>query len=155
MKEVKLTNSEQVALVDDQDYDTVNLYKWYLRDGYVYATHIPNLALHNYILGQASVLKTDHKDCDKLNNTRSNLRYATNSQNKANGGMYKCNTTGYKGVTWRTERGTYRAQIRKNNKLTIIGTYHNIDEAARAYDRKAIEFFGEFANTNFPREEYV
>lgn len=96
-------------------------------------------------------LLVDHKDNNGLNNQRENLRLASGSQNKANCAKYSNNTSGYKGVTLRKERNTWRAQIRVNNKLIILGCFVDKEEAARAHDKAALLYFGEFAQLNFPQ----
>ena len=42
----------------------------------------------------------------------------------------------------------------KDVKLSL-GTYDTPEEATRAYDRGALFHYGEFAITNFPRENYT
>lgn len=58
-------------------------------------------------------------------------------------------STIYKGVTKRTDGDTYRAAIRYNNKLLHIETFKNPEEAAIAYNKKALELNGDFARLNF------
>jgi len=88
----------------------------------------------------------DHKDGDRSNNKIANLREATPSENRINGGLRKSNKTGLKGVTLR--RGRYRATIKLPSGYQALGTYDTPLEAALAYDRAAREGQGEFAVTN-------
>lgn len=137
------------ALVSDKDYARVNQYKWYLlkerqRRGGPYArrnkpTH---MYMHNFILGVKGV---DHKNHNGLDNRRSNLRRATQSQNNANQGLRRNNTSGAKGVSWDKVNRKWLVQIRKNYRRCTIGRFDSIEEAAKAYNRKAKELFGEFA----------
>lgn len=62
-------------------------------------------------------------------------------------------STGYRGVS--EERGRFRAGIWRNNKRINLGTYQTPEEAARAYDRAAVEVRGRFARLNFPGETEV
>ena len=101
----------------------------------------------------------DHINHNGLDNRRENLRIATVSQNHANEGKRRGNySSKYKGVYLRSDRLHlgYHARISSKSEGTIwLGRFGD-DEvaAARAYDRKALELFGEFAYLNFPREDY-
>lgn len=107
-----------------------------------------SLYLHKVLLGDAADgLDVDHIDRNGLNNSRSNLRVATRSQNLANRGKTRANTSGYKGVFARGRR--WLAQIKVNGEAIRLGTYETREEAARAYDKGALKFFGEFAYLNF------
>lgn len=162
MKEISLTQG-YVAIVDDEDSDLANL-KWYVRKGYAIRTTgvlkkgtKKRHNLHRVILER--ILNrplrrdedTDHRDNNKLNNRRSNLRVATRSQNEANQGKQINNKSGYKGVS-QFGKKKWRSAIVINRKQIHLGLYNDRTEAARAYDKKAIEIFGEFAYLNFPNE---
>nr|WP_255550450.1 AP2 domain-containing protein [Sporosarcina sp. E16_3] len=88
----------------------------------------------------------DHRDGNKLNNTRANLRFATVTENNRNEGPTVRNTTGYKGVTRRN--GRFAATIRNNGVGERLGNYDTAREAAKAYNIKAEEYFGKFAWLN-------
>jgi hypothetical protein len=87
----------------------------------------------------------DHINRDKQDNRISNLREATRTQNQAN--LFKTNKSGFKGVHMRPS-GTFYAHIGNNGKQHYIGSYKTANEAAIAYNKKAIELFGEFAALN-------
>jgi hypothetical protein len=106
--------------------------------------------LHRIILGTPPSLYTDHKDRNGLNNKLSNLRVATKSQNAANIGLIKTNTSGFKGVH-KGVRGNYtfwRAEITVNGKHMVLGQRKNLLEAVKLYDDAAKKYFGEFAKVN-------
>ena len=65
----------------------------------------------------------------------------------------KNNTLGYKGIYKNGENG-WAASINYMGVRYRLGTHRTPEQAARAYDRKAIELFGDFARTNFPRSDY-
>ena len=88
----------------------------------------------------------DHKDEDKLNNSIDNLRVATNSQNKANSGEYKNNTSGTTGVNWDKEKGKWVVQVRLNKKSHFGGYFVNIEDAVAKATQMREELHGEFAN---------
>lgn len=96
--------------------------------------------------------KIDHIDRDRSNNILNNLRLTSTSQNAMNKNISISNKSGYKGMCWRIKRQLWRSsiEIRCNNirKHIHLGYYTTAEDAARAYDAKAIELFGEFALTN-------
>ncbi len=151
MKEIPLTNSNKVAFVDDDDYENVVRFKWMIsKNNSVLRTTIvkdERPYLHQFLMGRTFI---DHKDRNPLNNTRHNLRFSTQSQNCAN--TIKRNkefTSIYKGVYWAKTRNKWIAQIKIDRKAIRIGGFNSEIEAAKAYDKKALELFGEFAVLNF------
>jgi len=90
----------------------------------------------------------DHRDGNGLNNTRSNLRVATNAQNSQNKSIYKRNKSGYKGVTWNSEGKKWVARIGFNGKYIYLGIFADIKDAARCYNEAALKYHGEFARLN-------
>ena len=90
----------------------------------------------------------DHIDRDKQNNSFTNLRYVTTSQNAMNRKKQPKSTSAYKGVSWHTKCNKWRAVIFKDSIQIHIGSYDNEEEAASAYNRRAIELFGEYAFLN-------
>lgn len=154
MKEIKLTNSTLVALVDDENFDFLNQYKWHI-DNIGYARLCTGLRMHEVLMGHEPGKEVDHKNGNKLDNRKENLRHVTHAENLRNRGPNKRNITGYKGVWYSKDRYKWYACIVVNYKTIHLGSYKTIEEAARAYDRAAIKYFGEFAYTNFPRTDYV
>lgn len=160
MKEIELTKG-YVALVDDEDYETVSQYKWYTvvipESPLRYAnTKLPGsgktglrTAMHRLLLDPGELM-VDHIDGDGLNNQRSNLRLVTHAQNMLNRRKHSSNTSGYKGVYWEPERGKWRCQVKVGGRVTRVGRFDDLLEAALAYDRVAKELHGEFARLNFP-----
>ena len=94
----------------------------------------------------------DHIDGNGLNNRKSNLRICTKAQNVHNSRPRTNTSSKYKGVFWNKANKKWSATIHKGDKWTYIGGFDDEKEAARAYDRKAAEFFGEFAYLNFPEK---
>lgn len=145
--EIKVGTS--IVLIDECDYETVSFTaSWYL-DGHGYAyTILPNnkvLFMHRLICPDGEVV--DHINGNTLDNRRGNLRSATRSQNAANRGKTKRSKTGYKGV-FLSKAGLYKAAIRVNYVLYHLGTFLTPEEAALAYDKRAIKEFGAFAKLN-------
>lgn len=108
--------------------------------------------MHREIMQAPAGMVVDHIDGNGLNNRRSNLRLCTRMQNSRNRRKNRDSTTEFKGV-WRDKRtGRCYAQIRFKGKNLYVGVFDTAIEAARAYDRKALELFAEFAHLNFPDE---
>lgn len=86
----------------------------------------------------------DHINGDPTDNRISNLREATQSQNCANQGSRKSNTSGYRGVTWNRRRNKWQAQIQVNKKHRVLGHFNDAADAAKAYQAAATAGFGQF-----------
>jgi hypothetical protein len=154
MKEIQLTQGK-VALVDDADFEWLNQWKWCaIKQGKLYYAirkfKGKNLSMHRFVLGTPKGMLTDHRDHNGLNNQRYNLRFATKAQN-----TYNVSSRGhskYLGVSIKQtgrQKGKISAKIQFNRRPTHIGSFPTEIDAARAYDLKAKELFGEFANLNF------
>lgn len=103
-------------------------------------------SLHRRIMRAAPGVLIDHEDGDGLNCRKSNLREATETQNRSNTRRRSDNRTGFKGVS--PHRGQFRARIHVAGKERLIGVFSTAEEAARRYDEEAIKAFGAFARTN-------
>lgn len=150
------------ALVDDEDSEKANCHKWYLtggpRGGYVRTTvylggghahpHHKLLGLHQLVMNAPDGVLVDHIYGDKLDNRKSQLRLCTNAENCRNVPAPRHNTSGYKGVSFHKVTGKWSASIRLNKKSKHIGIYLTPKEAARAYNKVALEQWGEFAHLN-------
>ncbi len=90
----------------------------------------------------------DHRDRNRLNNEKGNLRFATHSQNCANKDIKIDSTLGIRGVHWLKKYGKYEAYINKDRVKINLGYFDNKDVAARVYNENAIKLFGEFAVIN-------
>jgi hypothetical protein len=158
MKVLSLTNSSAVALVDDEDFDTLACFRFKLNShGYVVRTiHTSDdrrtyICLHRQIMNAQRGQYVDHIDNDKLNNSRSNLRFCSQSQNLANRRLHKNNSSGFKGVTF--QHGRYHARIQKDERDIHLGFYDDLRSAALGYDFAATLLFPGFARLNLPDTE--
>lgn len=104
MKEIKLTHG-LIALVDDEDFEKVNAFKWYPSKEWntFYAIH-----------------------CFRIDGNRKNVRMHYNK-----------------------DRKKFVSSIKHNYKTIALGRFDSEIDAAKAYDLKAKELFGEFAYLNF------
>ena len=98
-----------------------------------------------YMMGRWPSRDIDHIDGNKQNNRWVNLREATRSQNGANRGMTKKNSSGYKGVAWDEKLQKWRAAIGVNYRRIHLGLFESADQASTAYLAAARQHFGEFA----------
>jgi hypothetical protein len=153
-KEIPLTQGK-VALVDEEDFEWLKEFKWYVvqcRNRWYAARWCGetkrNVYMHREIVEADDGTQVDHRDGDGLNNRRSNLREATNSQNQMNAEISRGRSK-YRGVDWYAPRRRWRAQIGFNGRQEYIGLFEKEEDAARAYDCRAKELFGEFARLNF------
>jgi hypothetical protein len=145
---------ETWAKVDRPDLELVTPYRWHLDSkGYArYDTGQEILRMHRLILGlaQDDPRKADHRNRDKLDNRRDNLRIATPAQNGANRGKFNGRFSSlYKGVTFISRDQRWRASIRIDGKLYRLGDFKDEVLAARAYDQAALEVWGPFAHLNY------
>ena len=138
------------AVIDSGDIGKVEHLKWRVEGGYVVATEKGrSVKLHHSIIGKPkSGFVTDHKDRDRLNNRKTNLRFATSAENAFNTSLNKKNTSGLKGIWFDKSRRKFVARIRINRTSINLGRFTNKYDAALAYDKKAIEVHGDFASTN-------
>lgn len=92
----------------------------------------------------------DHIDQDKSNNRWNNLREATRTQNNANKPSQRGSSSSYLGVSWHKASQKWRAAIKNLGICQYLGIFTCEIEAAKAYDRAALQIHREFANLNFP-----
>lgn len=129
----------------DKTREVLLKHKWFLSTQGYPTTNIDNtpIAMHRLVKRDRPGYTADHINRDKTDNRQSNLRYATPSQNVANR-RYR-SSSGRKGVSWVKKEQRWKAEITHNYKKITIGRFKDLDEAAQAYAKKAVELFGEFA----------
>jgi hypothetical protein len=131
MRQIKL-NRGYVTLVDDEDYEYLNQFKWYLNsNGYARTTSPQRMYMHALINKPPVGLQTDHVNRDKLDNRRSNLRSVTPLENSRNHGIHPTNTSGHPGVSW-TKTDKWEVYIWLKNKKKHIGRFAEFKDAVKA-----------------------
>jgi hypothetical protein len=155
MKEILLSRG-LATIVDVDDFWLLSRWKWRPLQGarpYVFRT--PRIGprsenrkacvyMHRLILGAKPDEQVDHINANVLDNRRSNLRLCTPSQNMANVEYPRPHV--YRGVTPYFYK--WQARISVGNKTKYLGLFRTAEDAAVAYNRAAIEEFGEFARLN-------
>ena len=144
MKKIKLTKG-QFALVDNDDFEILNKYHWQYN---AKTGAEAKILMHRIVIKAPKDTIVDHIDRNRLNNKKSNLRLCTTEQNNHNTGMFKNNTSGYKGVNWNKREKVWKASITKNNKRVGLGVFKTAREAAIAYNNAVIKLRGEFGWLN-------
>jgi hypothetical protein len=156
----------RVALVDDEDYELVSQYKWYVHDpepkrpgrrrtAYATANAVidgrhTTVRMHILIMGRPYI---DHINHNGLDNRRRNMRPATSVQNSRNMAPASRGASRYKGVGFHALNGRWRARIKTDLGSVSLGVFATEADAARAYDAAARKYHGEFAYLNFPDEQ--
>lgn len=160
-RKIPLTKG-QFAIVDNIDYEMLAGYKWCaLRKGRTFYAERRyetergvwkqrHISMHRQILDEPAGLCVDHINHNGLDNRRANLRIVTLEQNNWNSRKCRGNfSSQYKGVSWSNRCGKWLAKIVYKGKSIYIGYFDDEVSAARAYDAKAKEMFGEYAELNF------
>ena len=149
----------RLCFVDEEDFERVSQFKWYCDTGYAARGAYDKQTgkqrkqrkqkLHRFIIGEIPEgHEVDHRDGEKLNNRRHNLRICTHAQNVRNKSLHKNNTSGHKGVSFFKPTGQWLVHIGVNGKSKHIGLFDKIEDAARAYAKAASEHYGDFAKLN-------
>jgi HNH endonuclease len=145
------------TMVDDEDYDWLNQWKWYLNtDRYVIrANRVCGVRkttwMHRELIKPEIGVFVDHIDGNKLDNRKGNLRICTPSENSRNRGPNKSRNLP-KGAHWKPRDNIFHSQIKVNYKAIHLGRFATAQEAANAYNEAAIKYHGEFARINKPIE---
>ena len=132
------------AIIDTDDYARVKDYKWGLSKKHVYSKKCG--WLHRFVLRKDCNI--DHINRNGLDNRKCNLRQTNVSLNAANSKLNSRNKSGFKGVSWFKNAKLWRAYITVNRKFISLGYYKKQKEAAVAYDKAALMYFGNHAATN-------
>lgn len=155
--EIPLTQG-QVAIIDVADLPLISQYGWCAEwkpkiNGF-YASGYSGTVdgrkryhlMHRLLTGAGKGQVVHHKNHNGLDNRRCNLAVCTSRENKLHSVKRRGGTSRFKGVQRR--KYSWLATIFLNGRRVILGNFRSEVEAALAYDRAAVEAFGEFALTN-------
>ena len=155
MKVISLTQ-DKVALVDDEDYERLNQFKWYARwnNQRFYACRKIKTSngqkiehMHRVIAITPHGLDTDHKNGDSLDNQKDNLRWASRAQNMQNQKYpARNNKLGIKGVSLKCRK--FEAKIKLNGKNIRLGLFTVLGDADSAYREAEDKHYGVFSRNS-------
>lgn len=133
------------AIVDEK-YAHLDKYSWSLSEGYpcTRTEDKKKTRLHHLIMGKPPKgMVIDHINREKLDNTESNLRMVAHRTNIINTGMFKHNTSGFKGVYKKGEK--WVANICVNKKTIALGTYTELAGAIEARRLAELKYWSNLA----------
>lgn len=136
--------------VDDVDFESVSKFSWVSNGGYAKTTFPrgKSLLMHRLILRSTDKqFVIDHKDRNKLNNQKSNLRLCSRSENQWNSSKRRNNKSGITGVFWNNDKLKWEATVTQFNKRLFLGRFDSKSEAGEVYKNWIKKNRGEFAYT--------
>jgi len=152
VKQIPLGNG-YYAYVDAADYEWLSRWTWSLRGGYaVRLEKRKPIYMYRQIMQTPDGMIVDHRNRNKLDNTRANLRNVTPAENARNRPKPRGTSSRFLGVSYEKKYRKYQAQINYQGRCCYIGFFADEIEAARARDYKAVQVLGEAAPLNFPEE---
>lgn len=167
MKVIKINSKvhgELEILVDDEDYEYINQWKWHAyknpSSNIIYARRNVNknrknpknqsFYLHRQLLKLTSLKDiVDHVDHNGLNNQKYNLRIGTHKDNMQNINSHKDSSSKYIGVFWDKSRNKWAAGFSLNGVPKRIGRFNSEEDAAKARDEIVKKYYGKNVNLNF------
>ena len=121
------------------------------KNGITKTIKIHRLVGFAFIPNPENLREIDHIDQNKANNSISNLRWVSRSNNNRNKPKKQNTSSKYMGVCFDKANGKYRAKIQINNKNKYIGIYETEEDAGHAFDNFVKEHnLIEFYSLNFP-----
>jgi len=155
-------NNGLYAIVDPEDYEWLPKDRWTCyKKGRSYYTirwfnkkegrGTKSTSMHRMIMHAPKGVIIDHINHNGLDNRKANLRFATLEQNAQNQRKTRTKTSSrFKGVNRSKNPKKWQARIYHNKRSINLGHFSDEVEAAKAYDRAARKYQGEYAEPNFP-----
>lgn len=143
---IALTNGN-VAIVDPEDYERFCGYTYHLSvEGYVvrWIAGGRRALLHREIMKAPDDMEIDHRDGNRSDNRKINLRICTSLENSWNVGLRSNNTSGYTGVYW-VNADTWTAEIMVRGERIRLGRFREKESAARVRRASELLYYGAYA----------
>ena len=149
------TSKGEEFYFDLEDYEKIKGYTWRVnKKGYVHTSlQFDNkrqvIMMHNLVMGNESDdVIIDHITHNVNDNRKSQLRQTVHSQNNMNHSLYKNNTSGCSGVTWKEKNQKWEVRINVNKKRYNLGLYDDLNEAIKVRKEAEQKYFGEYSYDN-------
>ena len=130
MREIVLSNSSKVAIVDNEDYGKVYTYTWRLKHGYAVAKiKGKTIGMHRIITDCPVDMVVHHVNHNRLDNRKDNLQNCSSGKNsQLNHGFYTNSSSKWYYDSWHRRALRYRqriefAGIMKRNFVYLRVTY--------------------------------
>lgn len=149
------TSKGEEFYFDLEDYKKIKNYTWMTnKKGYICTSlQFDNkkqvLMMHNLVMNNNdNTIIIDHINHRVNDNRKEKLRVTVNGQNNMNHSLYKNNTSGCAGVTWKEKNQKWEVRISVNKKRYYLGLYDNINEAIKVRKEAEEKYFGEYSYDN-------
>ena len=155
---IQLFDNYGILFIDDtpfyfdiEDLSIIQSRSWYKdKDGYLVHSYFyfgqrRFVRFHRLIMNAPPDKTVDHRDLNRADNRKRNLRVCERTENDRNRGLYATNTSGITGVHYDQKRNKWVASITYNCERLFIGRYELKEEAIMARLVKEVELFKEFA----------
>jgi hypothetical protein len=124
--------------------------------------HVTGLAFaHHSTLGATSAAsqgdadESDHESSSDASSSDTHPAASSGDHDEHSAPCEDKNTPVYTGVSRSGLNGRWRAQLSTRGRTVHLGTFATAAEAARAWDRAAVQERGKAAVTNFPLTDYI
>lgn len=144
------TNKMEEFWIDKDDVELCQQYCWSIKsNGYLQARDKSTgdvIYIHRLIMRfpDSELYNVDHKNHNKWDNRKCNLRIATRSENTMNSVTPSTNSSGVKGVIWHSSAEKWQASITIQGEKLYLGIYSNFEDAVKARKNAEVKYCGEY-----------
>ena len=144
-------NTNTPFFFDKEDFELIKDYKWGENpNGYIRAYKYINkkviaILLHRLVMNPPKGTLVDHRNHNRTDCRKENLRMSSYSQNNMNKKVSCASTSGYSGVNFAKNRNKWGARIQLEHKRKWLGYFDTFEEAVAARKAAEKEYFGEYA----------